>query len=159
MNNEVGPKVRVPELKNFNWNRDVKELENFLWDMEQFFKAAHVLKGEKVSITSMYLTRNAKIWCCTQVWDVVESGRPVITTWATLSKELKELFLPTNATWFAREGLRFHTLIGYKTDNHDRTLVHVIGYPNIAYKTDRVSFCIASKCLEGSYEPLGANPT
>ena len=31
---EAPPKVRVLELKGFNGNRNTKELENFLWDME-----------------------------------------------------------------------------------------------------------------------------
>ena len=60
MNAEVGPKVRVPELKSFNENHDAKELENFLWDMEQFFQATYVLEGEKVFIASMYLIGNEK---------------------------------------------------------------------------------------------------
>ena len=34
MNAEVGPKFQVPEPKCFSGNRDAKELENFLWDME-----------------------------------------------------------------------------------------------------------------------------
>ena len=42
-------KVRVLEPKGFNGNRNAKELEDFLWDMEQFFKAAHVPDGEKVT--------------------------------------------------------------------------------------------------------------
>ena len=42
-------KVQVREAKGFNGNRNAKELENFLWDMEQFFKAAHVPDGEKVT--------------------------------------------------------------------------------------------------------------
>ncbi|RVW30894.1 Transposon Tf2-12 polyprotein [Vitis vinifera] len=83
---EAPSKVRVPELKGFNGNRNAKELENFLWDIEQFFKAAHVLDGEKVSIT--------------------KSGRPQITTWETLKKELKDQFLPTNTAWVARETLK-----------------------------------------------------
>ena len=41
-NADAGPKVRVLEPKGFSGNRNAKELENFLWDMEQFFKAAHV---------------------------------------------------------------------------------------------------------------------
>ena len=83
-------KVRVPEPKGFNNNKNVKELENFLWDMELFFKAAHIPDGEKVSITSMYLTGNAKLWWRTRMEDDVESGRPQITTWETLKKELKD---------------------------------------------------------------------
>ena len=39
---------------------NAKELEKFLWDKEQFFKAAHVLDGEKVSISSMYLFGDTK---------------------------------------------------------------------------------------------------
>ncbi|RVW70978.1 putative disease resistance RPP13-like protein 1 [Vitis vinifera] len=57
---EASSKVQVPEPKGFNSNRNAKELENFLWDMEQFFKAAHIPDGEKVSITSMYLTSDCQ---------------------------------------------------------------------------------------------------
>ena len=35
VNADVGPKVQVPKSKVFNRNRNAKELENFLWDMEQ----------------------------------------------------------------------------------------------------------------------------
>ena len=34
---DAPPKVTVPEPKGFSGNRNAKELENFLWDMEQFF--------------------------------------------------------------------------------------------------------------------------
>ena len=69
-------KVRIPEPKGFNGNRNAKELENFLWDIEQFFKATHVPDSEKISITSMYLTGDAKLWWRTRMEDDVESGRP-----------------------------------------------------------------------------------
>lgn len=100
------PKVRVPEPKGFGGARNAKELENFLWDMEQFFKAAHVPDDEKVSITSMYLFGDAKLWWRTRMGDDAESGRPEITTWETLKRELKEQFLPSNSTWLARESLK-----------------------------------------------------
>ena len=61
-NIDAGPKVRVPNPNNFSGNRNAKELENFLWDMEQFFKAARVLEAEKVSITRMYLMGDRKLW-------------------------------------------------------------------------------------------------
>ena len=38
--------------------------------------------------------------------DDAESGRPQITTWETLKKELKNQFLPTNTAWVAREALK-----------------------------------------------------
>ncbi|KAG6498516.1 hypothetical protein ZIOFF_038234 [Zingiber officinale] len=39
--------VRVPESKSFGGTRSAKELENFLWDMEQYFVAAKVPETEK----------------------------------------------------------------------------------------------------------------
>ena len=100
------PKVRVPERKSFNGNRNAKEFENFLWDMEQFFMAAHVPDSEKVSITNMYLTGDVKLWWRTRMEDDVESGRPQITTWETLKKEFKDQFIPTNTAWVAKESLK-----------------------------------------------------
>ena len=38
--------------------------------------------------------------------DDTKSGRPQITTWETLKKELKEQFLPSNSTWLARKSLK-----------------------------------------------------
>eukprot|EP00261_Vitis_vinifera_P038833 XP_019080076.1 PREDICTED: uncharacterized protein LOC109123765 [Vitis vinifera] len=54
----------------------------------------------------MYLTGDAKLWWRTRVEDDAESGRPQITTWETLKKELKDQFLPTNTAWMAREALK-----------------------------------------------------
>ncbi|GAV65234.1 hypothetical protein CFOL_v3_08749, partial [Cephalotus follicularis] len=55
-------KFRVPEPKQFGGRRDAKELRNFLWDMESYFQAIRVPEEEKVSITSMYLARDVKLW-------------------------------------------------------------------------------------------------
>ena len=74
--------------------------------MEQFFQVAHVLDGEKVQITSMYLSSDAKLWWQTQVEDDKESSRAQITTWETLKKKIKDQFLPSNASWMARESLK-----------------------------------------------------
>ncbi|KAK4718134.1 hypothetical protein R3W88_016472 [Solanum pinnatisectum] len=70
-----------------------KELENFLWDVENYFKATKVSDGEKVSVTTMYLGNDAKVWWRTRV-DEVESGK------------LKTQFLPSNLSWLARDRLR-----------------------------------------------------
>ena len=69
-------KVRVPEPKGFGGARNAKEFENFLWDMDQFFKAAHVPNEEIVSITNIYLSGDAKLWWRTRMGDDAESKRP-----------------------------------------------------------------------------------
>ena len=55
-------KVRVPEPKPFGDVRNAKDLKNFLWDMEQYFIAARIPIGEQVTITTMYLSGDAKLW-------------------------------------------------------------------------------------------------
>ena len=102
---EAPPNVQVLELKGFDGTRSAKELKNFLWDMEQFFNAALVADKEKVSIISMHLLGDAKLWWRTKLDGDAKSGRPQITT-ENLKQELKKQFLPTNATWLARESLR-----------------------------------------------------
>ena len=103
---DASPKVRVHEPKGFDGARSAKELENFLWDMEQFFRATQVADEKKVSITSMYLMGDAKLWWRTRLEGDAKSGTPQIFTWETLKQELKEQFLPANAAWLARESLR-----------------------------------------------------
>lgn len=99
-------KRKVPEPKPFQGVRDAKDLENFLWDMEEYFSAAHVLAEEQVKITSMYLAGDAKLWWRTRVHDDTIMGRPRINEWEVLKKELKSQFLPLNAAWLARESLK-----------------------------------------------------
>ncbi|GAV66556.1 hypothetical protein CFOL_v3_10066, partial [Cephalotus follicularis] len=55
-------KFKVPEPEPFSGQRDAKCLENFLWDMEQYLEATRVPDVEKVPITSMYLSGDAKLW-------------------------------------------------------------------------------------------------
>ncbi|KAL0291699.1 UNVERIFIED_CONTAM: hypothetical protein Scaly_2624700 [Sesamum calycinum] len=62
-------KVKVPDPKPFGGARSAKELENFLWDMEKYFQTARIPEAEKVSITSMYLTGDAKLWWRTRPSD------------------------------------------------------------------------------------------
>ncbi|XP_070003253.1 uncharacterized protein [Nicotiana sylvestris] len=99
-------KVRIPEPKEFNSARSAKKLENFLWDMEQYFHAAKVQDEDKVPITTMYLVDNAKLWWRTRVADDVSASRPKIDSWEGLKKELKDQFFPSNAGWIARDRLK-----------------------------------------------------
>ena len=105
-NDGHGSKIKVPEPKSFNGTRSAKDLENFLWDMEQYFKAARIQEGDKVSITGMYLVGDAKLWWRTRSEGDASAGRPIIETWENLKKELKGQFLPCNTSWVARQSLK-----------------------------------------------------
>ncbi|KAH7545802.1 hypothetical protein FEM48_Zijuj01G0132500 [Ziziphus jujuba var. spinosa] len=99
-------KIKVPYPKPFNGARDVKELENFLLDMEQYFNASHCPYHEKVMVTSMYLTGDDKLWWQTHLQDDDNANILKIQTWEVLKKELKDQFLPCNTAWVARESLK-----------------------------------------------------
>lgn len=99
-------KFKVPDPKTFEGGRDAKALENFLWDMEQYFKASRIGEVEQVTVASMFLAGDAKLWWRTRMEDVDGTGKPGIQTWEAMKKELKEQFLPSNAAWMAREKLK-----------------------------------------------------
>lgn len=74
-----------------------------MWDMEQHFTATHLPEGNQVSITSMCLSGDAKLWWHTRVEDTTQSK---IVGWETLKAEPRDQFLPMNVAWQAREQLR-----------------------------------------------------
>lgn len=56
------PRVRVPEPRAYGGARDAKELDHFLFDMEQYFKAVKAeAKEARVSMATMYLSGDAKL--------------------------------------------------------------------------------------------------
>jgi len=97
-----GPKTKVPDPKPFAGSRSSKEVENFLWDMAHYFKAVRTPDAEKVDLTCMFLTEDAKLWWRTRSED---GGRPPITTWEEMAAEIREQFLPSNTVWQARDNL------------------------------------------------------
>jgi len=55
--------------------------------MELYVRAARIPDNEKVTITSMYLSGDAKLWWRTRMADDASAN------WGTLKKELKDQFL------------------------------------------------------------------
>ncbi|KAG6482740.1 hypothetical protein ZIOFF_059378 [Zingiber officinale] len=72
----------------------------------QYFVAAKVPETEKVTIASMYLIGDAKLWWQTRMVDDANAGRQKIDMWDRLKKEMKDQFLPGNTSWIARDGLK-----------------------------------------------------
>ena len=64
-------KLKFLDLRPFKGNRDVKELENFIFDIEQYFKATTACTDDiKVTVASMYLIDDAKLWWLMKVQDI-----------------------------------------------------------------------------------------
>lgn len=100
------PKVDVPKPSQFKGSRVAKDVDNFLWSLEQYFQAKCVDTDRmKVSTASMYLTDFALVW-----WRgrSIGAGRGVdaIDTWETFQSELRKQFYPHNAEDEARGKLR-----------------------------------------------------
>ncbi|KAK3012758.1 hypothetical protein RJ639_008106 [Escallonia herrerae] len=77
---EHSSRPRVPEPKSYGGARDAKELENFLFDIEQYFRAIRVdSEPTKVSMAAMYLVGDAKLWW-RKKYAEIEDGSCVINT-------------------------------------------------------------------------------
>ncbi|KAK3016453.1 hypothetical protein RJ639_007808 [Escallonia herrerae] len=102
---EHSSRPRVPEPKSYGGARDAKELENFLFDIEQYFRAIRVdSEATKVSMAAMYLVGDAKLWW-RKKYAEIEDGSCVINTWEILKRELKSQFFPENTAFNPRKAL------------------------------------------------------
>ncbi|KAK3012642.1 hypothetical protein RJ639_008598 [Escallonia herrerae] len=96
---EHSSRPRVPEPKSYGGARDAKELENFLFDIEQYFRAIRVdSEATKVSMAAMYLVGDAKLWWRKKYVEI-EDGSCVINTWRYSN------FFPENTAFNARKAL------------------------------------------------------
>ncbi|KAA0035449.1 senescence-specific cysteine protease sag39 [Cucumis melo var. makuwa] len=56
-------RIKIFELNPFCGARDAKALENFIFDLEQYFKATNTVTEEaKVTLATMHLAEDAKLW-------------------------------------------------------------------------------------------------
>ncbi|KAA0056134.1 uncharacterized protein E6C27_scaffold697G00140 [Cucumis melo var. makuwa] len=95
-------KVKVLEPKPFCGVRDAKALENFIFDLEQYFKAINTIIEEvKVTLATMYLCEDAKLWWRSRYMDIQEGGC-TIDIWDVLKKELRLQFFSENVKILAR---------------------------------------------------------
>ncbi|KAL0381915.1 UNVERIFIED_CONTAM: hypothetical protein Slati_4562500 [Sesamum latifolium] len=103
---DAGARLRIPEPKAYNGARDAKEVENFLFDIEQYFLAANVEdEARKVSTATMYLTGDAKLWWRTKYAEI-QANQVRLDTWALLREAIREQFFPENVEYNARRALR-----------------------------------------------------
>ncbi|KAA0032950.1 uncharacterized protein E6C27_scaffold269G00270 [Cucumis melo var. makuwa] len=82
-------RVKIPEPKPFCGTRDAKALENYIFDLKQYFRATNTVTEEaKVTLATMHLSEDAKLWWRSRFVDMQE-GRCTIDTWDALKTELR----------------------------------------------------------------------
>ena len=92
-------KLKFPDPRPFKGNRDAKELENFIFDVEQYFKATTACTDDiKVTVALMHLIDDAKLWWRTKVQDI-ENELCIIDSWKDLKRELRDQFFPENVEY------------------------------------------------------------
>ncbi|KAL0427846.1 UNVERIFIED_CONTAM: hypothetical protein Slati_2959400 [Sesamum latifolium] len=99
-------RLQIPKPKAYGGARDAKEVENFLFDMEQYFLAANVEdEARKVSTTTMYLTGDAKLWWRTKYSEIQENQAGIAETGAYwFHARLCEILLGTDVGYLRHVG-------------------------------------------------------
>ncbi|KAG8474309.1 hypothetical protein CXB51_033861 [Gossypium anomalum] len=100
------PSIDVPKPKEFKGTRSAREVDNFLWGVEQYFSAKGISDdATKVITAAMYLTDIALLWWRRRSTDVRRGGTE-IGTWKEFQYEFKVQFYPEYAEDEARAKLR-----------------------------------------------------
>ncbi|KAK5802546.1 hypothetical protein PVK06_030148 [Gossypium arboreum] len=99
------PSVDVPKPKEFKGTRSARKVDNFLWGVEQYFRAKGIANdATKVITAAMYLTDIALLWWHCRSTDVRRGGIE-IGTWKEFQYEFKAQFYPEYAKDEARAKL------------------------------------------------------
>ncbi|KAE8671970.1 hypothetical protein F3Y22_tig00111877pilonHSYRG00250 [Hibiscus syriacus] len=99
-------RAKVPKPEKFKGTRSAKDVENFMWDMDQYFQAMGIENDtEKENIAAVYLTDLALLWWRRKCAEMKRDGT-TIRTWAEFQFEFKEQFYPHHAENEARSKLR-----------------------------------------------------
>ncbi|XP_070026079.1 uncharacterized protein [Nicotiana sylvestris] len=99
-------KLKILEPKPYIGARNAKEVENFIFDVEQHFDAVGGLEeAKKVATAAMYLQGDAKLWWQLK-YEAIRAGEDALETWAELKAAIRLQFFPENVEYNARRKLR-----------------------------------------------------
>ena len=94
----VTPKVDVPRPKSFHGSRNARELNNFLWNLEQYFDAMSIEDdAKKIKTAPPYLADAAMLWWRRRHVDI-ERGTCTMESCDDFKKEIKRQFYPENSS-------------------------------------------------------------
>ncbi|KAL1224846.1 hypothetical protein V5N11_015624 [Cardamine amara subsp. amara] len=125
-------RVDYPRRSRFDGARDAKEVENFLWQMEQYFDNLGLGdESAKIKAATSYLTDTAMLWWRRRHADI-ERGTCRMDTWEAFKKELKRQFYPENVVYEARRKLRELRQKGMIRDYVKEFTTLVLQIPNLS---------------------------
>ncbi|GKD50534.1 putative retrotransposon gag domain, aspartic peptidase domain protein [Tanacetum coccineum] len=105
-NTNHGPKIDVPKPSPFVGKREVRAVDDFLWEMEQYLEGVNVVDdASKIKMATRYLKDTATLWWRRRYGDI-ERGTATIDTWAEFVADFKKQFYPENAKNEAKSRLR-----------------------------------------------------
>ncbi|CAL1360791.1 unnamed protein product [Linum trigynum] len=98
--------MEIPRPKSFQGSRNARELENFLWSLEQYFEASGIRdENTKVKTAPLYLSDVAMLWWRRTQGDI-NKGTCVMESCDDFKREIKRQFYPENVEFEARSRLR-----------------------------------------------------
>ncbi|XP_070056615.1 uncharacterized protein [Nicotiana tomentosiformis] len=99
-------KIEAPKPPVFKGVRDAQEVENFLWNLENYFRHGKVRDDEAMNNTVvLYLSEFAMLWWIRKIGDV-DKSICTISMWYQFIVEFKRQFFPNNSLYKARHKLR-----------------------------------------------------
>ncbi|XP_070050564.1 uncharacterized protein [Nicotiana tomentosiformis] len=101
----VPQNLKIPEPKPYDGARDAKEVENFIFDIEQYFDVVGQLEeAKKVATAAMYLQSDAKLWWRVK-YEAIMVGEDTLNTWAELKVAICLQFFHENVEYNAQRKL------------------------------------------------------
>ncbi|GFS29830.1 hypothetical protein Acr_00g0008700 [Actinidia rufa] len=126
--------------KSYHGLRNTRELDNFLWSLEQYFEATNIREEDrKIKTTSLFLTDATALWwrrCHTDM----ERGTSTIATWDDFKKEIKRQFYLENSEHEARARLRRLTHKGTIRDYVKEFSKLILEIPDMSEKESLFTF-------------------
>ncbi|XP_070025193.1 uncharacterized protein [Nicotiana sylvestris] len=99
-------KLKIPEPKPYSGARNAKEVENFIFDVEQYFDVVGGLEeAKKLATADMYLQGDAKLWWRLK-YEAIKASEDALKTWAELNAAIRLQFFPENVEYNSRRKLR-----------------------------------------------------
>lgn len=92
LNMQPNPRHDVPKPMQFKGERSAKDVDNFLWGVEQYFISMGIVDdAKKISTGSAYLIEDALLWWRHRCLDQEDGA---ITTWEEFWDEFRKQFYP-----------------------------------------------------------------